>query len=144
MRNNNTINAAENIENVTEIQEVKLVNPVVEKTSAELAKERLRVDLNLSPSVEKKVVNQPPVQNENAYRRTISANDSLTSLLGNNAPSNEQSIIRSDDYNLPQVEKKPVFIKWEDASQTEKSKARKIMSLGVITSLIALTYSTFH
>lgn len=137
MVNSNTFEPLENVKEIAEADEV-----VVKKSSAEMAKERLKMDLNLNESQTSRVVVKPSYQPEPIQK--ITASENLSKLLGNNSVVNEQSIVRTEQNYMPVTEKKPVFVKWEDATAEERSKARKLMSVGVIGTLIALTVSTFH
>lgn len=112
------------------------------RTSAEIAKDRLKEDVlgeRRTP-----ILFSEDIEN----KRTIKASDNLERILGN--PHNdsqevpniyEDEEITNDDVVIT---KKSIFIPWNQASADEKTKARKIMSAGVATTLAALTYLTFH
>lgn len=112
------------------------------RTSAEIAKDRLKEDVLGE--------RRAPVQFSEGIenKRAIKASDNLERILGNpHSDSQEVPNIYEDEEitnNDVVITKKSIFIPWNQASADEKTKARKIMSAGVATTLAALTYLTFH
>lgn len=134
------------IENIQQVKTQSVIEPSVEvkietRTSAAIAKDRLREDvLGL-----RETVKTSPMNSE--YKRTITANDNLTQILG--SPQEQVVEIYSDEEsniekNEVVITKESVFIPWEKAPDEDKRKARKIMKAGVASTLLALTYLTFH
>lgn len=134
------------IENIQQVKTQSVIEPSVEvkietRTSAAIAKDRLREDvLGL-----RETVKTSPMNSE--YKRTITANDNLTQILG--SPQEQAVEIYSDEEsniekNEVVITKESVFIPWEKAPDEDKRKARKIMKAGVASTLLALTYLTFH
>lgn len=132
------------IENIQQVKTQSVIEPDVKietRTSAAIAKDRLREDvLGLRETVKTSTINSE-------YKRTITANDNLTQMLG--SPQEQPVEIYSDEEsniekNEVVITKESVFIPWEKAPDEDKRKARKIMKAGVASTLLALTYLTFH
>lgn len=129
-------NPVDELENV---HEIKLTEETVSdvkietRSSAAIAKDRLKEDKPLSENV--------------GYKRTITANDNLTQILGSppiqktEIYANEESTV---DENEVVITNDSIFIPWEKAPEEDKKKARKIMKAGVASTLLALTILTFH
>lgn len=127
---------------IEEVVEIELKPET--RTSAEIAKDRLREDVlgERRPT---------PVFTETLEsKRAITASDNLHKMLGqpdNQAQETSTATIyedeESEDNNVV-ITKKSIFIPWDKAPIEEKRKARKIMTAGVATTLVALTYLTFH
>lgn len=139
-------NPVQEIENVQQIKTQSVIEPELDvkietRTSAAIAKDRLKEDvLGVRETVKTSSVNSE-------YKRTITANDNLTQILG--SPQIQPVEIYSDEEsnienNEVVITKESVFIPWEKAPDEDKRKARKIMKAGVASTLLALTYLTFH
>lgn len=136
----------QDIENV-QLKDTRLIEKsnldvkIETRTSAAIAKDRLREDV-----LGDKVIAKATPENL-AYKRTITANDNLTKILG---PSQIQpaEIYADEESSIEEnkvvITKDSIFIPWERASERDKKKARKIMKAGVASSILFLTYLTFH
>lgn len=137
-------NPVDELENV---HEIKLTEETVSdvkietRSSAAIAKDRLKEDVLGSKGSLK------PLSENVEYKRTITANDNLTQILGSpqiqktEIYANEESTV---DENDVVITNDSIFIPWEKAPEEDKKKARKIMKAGVASTLLALTILTFH
>lgn len=137
-------NPVDELENV---HEIKLTEETVSdvkietRSSAAIAKGRLKEDVLGSKGSLK------PLSENVGYKRTITANDNLTQILGSppiqktEIYANEESTV---DENEVVITNDSIFIPWEKAPEEDKKKARKIMKAGVASTLLALTILTFH
>lgn len=137
-------NPVDELENV---HEIKLTEETVSdvkietRSSAAIAKDRLKEDVLGSKGSLK------PLSENVGYKRTITANDNLTQILGSppiqktEIYANEESTV---DENDVVITNDSIFIPWEKAPEEDKKKARKIMKAGVASTLLALTILTFH
>lgn len=137
-------NPVDELENV---HEIKLTEETVSdvkietRSSAAIAKDRLKEDVLGSKGSLK------PLSENVGYKRTITANDNLTQILGSppiqktEIYANEESTV---DENEVVITNDSIFIPWEKAPEEDKKKARKIMKAGVASTLLALTILTFH
>ena len=137
-------NPVDELENV---HEIKLTEETVSdvkietRSSAAIAKGRLKEDVLGSKGSLK------PLSENVGYKRTITANDNLTQILGSppiqktEIYANEESTV---DENEVVITNESIFIPWEKAPAEHKKKARKIMKAGVASTLLALTILTFH
>lgn len=137
-------NPVDELENV---HEIKLTEETVSdvkietRSSAAIAKDRLKEDVLGSKGSLK------PFSENVEYKRTITANDNLTQILGSpqiqktEIYANEESTV---DENDVVITNDSIFIPWEKAPEEDKKKARKIMKAGVASTLLALTILTFH
>lgn len=137
-------NPVDELENV---HEIKLTEETVSdvkietRSSAAIAKDRLKEDVLGSKGSLK------PLSENVEYKRTITANDNLTQILGSpqiqktEIYANEESTV---DKNDVVITNDSIFIPWEKAPEEDKKKARKIMKAGVASTLLALTILTFH
>lgn len=139
----NPIQELENIQpsNTFLAKEPELEVKIETRTSAAIAKDRLREDvLGLRETVKTSPVNL-------GYKRTITANDNLNQILGSSQIqqveiySDEESSLEKNDVVITN---NSIFIPWEKAPDEDKRKARKIVKAGVASTLLALTYFTFH
>lgn len=139
-------NPADELENV-QSNEIKLTEETVSdvkietRSSAAIAKDRLKEDVLGSKGSLK------PLSENVGYKRTITANDNLTQMLG--SPQIQQAEIYANeestvDENDVVITNDSIFIPWEKAPEEDKKKARKIMKAGVASTLLALTILTFH
>lgn len=139
-------NPVDELENV-QSNEIKLTEETVSdvkietRSSAAIAKDRLKEDVLGSKGSLK------PLSENVGYRRTITANDNLTQMLG--SPQIQQAEIYANeestvDENDVVITNDSIFIPWEKAPEEDKKKARKIMKAGVASTLLALTILTFH
>lgn len=146
-----TLSSPKNIENVVEQPEV----PV--KTSASLAKDRLNhVIHGLESTKETEIVTVHSEESESSsdkpQQSKRTANDALNKIFGQpGQPSeNEQSsntlamplVNHQQDVNVNQ--NKSLFIPWDKASESEKKKARKILSACVAGVVGMIALNTFH
>lgn len=139
-------NPVDELENV-QSNEIKLTEETVSdvkietRSSAAIAKDRLKEDVLGSKGSVK------PFSENVGYKRTITANDNLTQILGSpqiqkaEIYTNEESTV---DENEVVITNDSIFIPWEKAPEEDKKKARKIMKAGVASTLLALTILTFH
>lgn len=139
-------NPVDELENV-QSNEIKLTEETVSdvkietRSSAAIAKDRLKEDVLGSKGSVK------PLSENVGYKRTITANDNLTQILGSppiqktEIYANEESTV---DENEVVITDDSIFIPWEKAPEEDKKKARKIMKAGVASTLLALTILTFH
>lgn len=139
-------NPVDELENV-QSNEIKLTEETVSdvkietRSSAAIAKDRLKEDVLGSKGSLK------PLSENVGYKRTITANDNLTQILGSppiqktEIYANEESTV---DENEVVITNDSIFIPWEKAPEEDKKKARKIMKAGVASTLLALTILTFH
>lgn len=139
-------NPVDELENV-QSNEIKLTEETVSdvkietRSSAAIAKDRLKEDVLGSKGSVK------PLSENVGYKRTITANDNLTQILGSpqiqkaEIYANEESTV---DENEVVITNDSIFIPWEKAPEEDKKKARKIMKAGVASTLLALTILTFH
>lgn len=139
-------NPVDELENV-QSNEMKLTEETVSdvkietRSSAAIAKDRLKEDVLGSKGSVK------PFSENVGYKRTITANDNLTQILGSpqiqkaEIYTNEESTV---DENEVVITNDSIFIPWEKAPEEDKKKARKIMKAGVASTLLALTILTFH
>ena len=137
-------NPVDELENV---HEIKLTEETVSdvkietRSSAAIAKDRLKEDVLGSKGSLK------PLSENVGYKRTITANDNLTQILGSppiqktEIYANEESTV---DENDVVITNDSIFIPWEKAPEEDKKKARKIMKAGVASTLLALTILAFH
>ena len=137
-------NPVDELENV---HEIKLTEETVSdvkietRSSSAIAKDRLKEDVLGSKGSLK------PLSENVGYKRTITANDNLTQILGSppiqktEIYANEESTV---DENEVVITNDSIFIPWEKAPEEDKKKARKIMKAGVASTLLALTILTFH
>jgi len=143
-----TLSSPKNIENVVEQPEV----PV--KTSASLAKDRLNhVIHGLESTKETEVVTVCSEESESStdkpQQSKRTANDALNKIFGQPSE-NEQSsntlamplVNHQQDVNVNQ--NKSLFIPWDKASESEKKKARKILSACVAGVVGMIALNTFH
>lgn len=139
-------NPVDELENV-QSNEIKLTEETVSdvkietRSSAAIAKDRLKEDVLGSKGSLK------PLSENVGYKRTITANDNLTQMLG--SPQIQQAEIYANeestvDENDVVITNDSIFIPWEKAPEEDKKKARKIMKAGVASTLLALTILTFH
>lgn len=139
-------NPVDELENV-QSNEIKLTEETVSdvkietRSSAAIAKDRLKEDVLGSKGSLK------PLSENVGYKRTITANDNLTQMLG--SPQIQQAEIYTNeestvDENDVVITNDSIFIPWEKAPEEDKKKARKIMKAGVASTLLALTILTFH
>lgn len=143
-----TLSSPKNIENVVEQPEV----PV--KTSASLAKDRLNhVIHGLESTKETEIVTAHSEESESSadkpQQSKRTANDALNKIFGQPSE-NEQSsntlamplVNHQQDVNVNQ--NKSIFIPWDKASESEKKKARKILSACVAGVVGMIALNTFH
>lgn len=143
-----TLSSPKNIENVVEQPEV----PV--KTSASLAKDRLNhVIHGLESTKETEVVTAHSEESEfsadKPQQSKRTANDALNKIFGQPSE-NEQSpnaltmplVNHQQDVNIKQD--RSLFIPWDKASESEKKKARKILSACVAGVVGMIALNTFH
>lgn len=139
-------NPVDELENI-QSNEIKLTEETVSdvkietRSSAAIAKDRLKEDVLGSKGSLK------PLSENVGYKRTITANDNLTQMLG--SPQIQQAEIYANeestvDENDVVITNDSIFIPWEKAPEEDKKKARKIMKAGVASTLLALTILTFH
>lgn len=143
-----TVSSSNNIENVIEQPEV----PV--KTSASLAKDRLNLVIHgVEPAKEADVIATSTQEADSSADKAPSskrtANDALNKIFGQ--PSENAQGDRSlamplvnhqEEVNVSKD--KSLIIPWDKASETEKKKARKIMSACVAGIVGAIAIGTFH
>lgn len=139
-------NPVDELENV---HEIKLTEEIVSdvkietRSSAAIAKDRLKEDVLGSKGSLK------PLSENVEYKRTITANDNLTQILGSppiqktEIYANEESTVDENEVEVV-ITNDSIFIPWEKAPEEDKKKARKIMKAGVASTLLALTILTFH
>lgn len=110
------------------------------KSSATIAKERLTKDLLLNKSYSHQLENF----NNEQIKRKNTASENLNDLLG--SPQEQVTVFENEEEIVlnKKLVKNPIFIPWEKATKEEKSKARKVMSAGVVAGLATLTFFTFH
>lgn len=137
-------NPVDELENV---HEIKLTEETVSdvkietRSSAAIAKDRLKEDVLGSKGSLK------PLSENVGYKRTITANDNLTQILGSPPIQKTEIYVNEEstvDENDVVITNDSIFIPWEKAPEEDKKKARKIMKAGVASTLLALTILTFH
>jgi len=144
-----TLSSPKNIENIVEQPEV----PV--RTSASLAKDRLNLVIHgVEPVKEVETVSassqESSANKAEPYKKT--ANDSLSKIFGqpshsdhltNNSPVASMPLVNHQQ-DVSVEENKSLIIPWDKASESEKKKARKIMSACVAGVVGIIAIGTFH
>lgn len=143
-----TLSSPKNIENVVEQPEV----PV--RTSASLAKDRLNLVIHgVEPVKEVEALSVSSQESQESsdkvepYKKT--ANDSLNRIFGqplhnDQAPNASAMPLVNNQQNVNVEKSKSLIIPWDKASESEKKKARKIMSACVAGVVGMIAIGTFH